>query len=129
MGGGEKGPMILKRTKVSINDASRGLFLNRGVYISAPPGFFQSYPSDFEAPMYGYEKLNVHVRTIDEWDPRSGFLAKPVPKMEIPAPAPTPIAETVISSEQTVSEPVAQAPKAMSTKKSSAVKRRAAQIK
>jgi len=133
-----EGPMMIKRTKFGICDTSRGLFLNRGIFVKAPPGFFQSYPSDFEPLPQGAQKeqLNLKIRTIEAWDPKTGVLPAPVaPKLEVPPPAATPVSATVVSSEQTVVEPVAtvadtvqvqdkeeapqveEAPKAMSRKK------------
>jgi len=102
-----EGPMMIKRTKFGICDVSRGVFLNRGIFIKAPPSFFQAYPSEFEPIPLPAQKMDLKVRTIESWDPKIGLNAPPKAKIEIPVPAPTPVAQTVISSEQKVSEVVA----------------------
>lgn len=98
--------MQVRRAKSGIYDAYRGVFLNRGVFVKAPPGFFAAYPSEFEAPPTGYEKLNVHLRTIQNWDKEKGLLKPPEPKLEIPPPA-GPMVGLAVSEPSAASEPVA----------------------
>ena len=91
------GENMVKRAKFGIHDVYRGVFLNRGVYIKAPPSFFQAYPSEFEAPPIGWQKLNIRVKEITHFDKDSGILGNPEPVVEIPAPEATPVAETVVT--------------------------------
>jgi hypothetical protein len=101
--------LITKRAKVGIHDQSRGLFLNRGVFLKAPPSLFASYPSDFEPlPPQAAKQLDLRVRTITEWDPKNGLNNTPKAVVEIPPPAPTPVVTQIIGPvQQMVSEPVA----------------------
>lgn len=96
----------VRRARVGVYDCYRGVFLNRGVFLKAPPDFFAAYPSAFERPPDGWEKLKVTVREITHWDAKSGLLEPPTPKMEAPPPAPTvvPQPEAVVAA---ASEPVA----------------------
>lgn len=104
--GGEN--MQIKRATTGIHDHYRGVFLNRGVFVKAPPGFFSSYPSDFEAPPHGYEKLNVTLREIKSWDPKTGLLAPPKPKMAMEVPPPEgPMVGLAVGVAPATSEPVA----------------------
>lgn len=93
--------MVVRRAKSAIFDQYRGVFVNRGVFLKAPPDFFSSYPSDFEAPPLGWEKLGIKIRTIESWDRQRGiFQPAPATKIEIPAPLPTVVSapvETVVS--------------------------------
>lgn len=106
--GGEN--MQVKRAAAGIYDAYRGVFLNRGVFVKAPPGFFAAYPSNFEQPPVGWEKLNVNLREIPSWDPKAGLLVPPAPKVEVPPPAPTPVAGATVSAPPAATEPVADTP-------------------
>lgn len=98
------GDLVVKRAKVGIHDQYRGVFLNRGVFIKAPPGFFRDYPNDFEQPPAGWQKLNLKVREINNWDSKTGILK---PQMELPPPEPTVVEEVKVSVPQAVAETVA----------------------
>jgi hypothetical protein len=106
--------MQIKKAKSGIFDQYRGVFLNRGVFIKAPPAFFQAYPSEFENPPFGWEKLNVRVKTIERWDPKTGVVEQPAPKietkLEVAPPMPTVVSESPVIVEPAVLTPVAEQP-------------------
>jgi len=57
--------------KVGIFDRTRGVTLNRGVFIEAPKDFFLRYGDDMEEPTRPFDQqVNVKVR-IEDWKGRT----------------------------------------------------------
>jgi len=57
------GGFVTRVAKVGIFDRHRGLTINRGVFIEAPPDFFLRYGDDFEEVKKPFDsRVNVKVR-------------------------------------------------------------------
>lgn len=63
--------MIIKKAAVHIHDTHQHVFANRGVFVKAPPDFFNYYGSDFTnlspKEMREAQAVPVRVRTFPEW--------------------------------------------------------------
>lgn len=61
--------MIMKIAKFNIYDIGRGLNMNRGVYVLAPPDFFLKYGKSMEVPgpKRQFDEKEHHLMKIENW--------------------------------------------------------------
>lgn len=102
--------MIMKVAVANIMDSSRGIYLNRGAYVEAPPDFFGKYGKSLITPKVPYDPKKHAIIKVHNWDTIKKAMEPDKKK------APEPVVETTTVEAPTPVRATGENKPAMSTK-------------